>query len=127
MLHQILPTPEEVNGVILYDALFDVANPDQRLMTQMSAQVTFMVAKAENVVTVPTAAVVQRDGYPYVFTVDANNVARRLRVRTGAAENGRTEILEGIQAGDRVVERGAGFLGDGDVVRVVNEAAGPAQ
>ena len=78
-------------------------------------------------VTVPTAAVVQRDGYPYVFTVDANNVARRLRVRTGAAENGRTEILEGIQAGDRVVERGAGFLGDGDVVRVVNEAAGPAQ
>ena len=78
-------------------------------------------------VTVPAAAVVQRDGYPYVFTVDANNVARRLRVRTGAAENGRTEVLEGIKAGDRVVERGAGFLGDGDVVRVVNEAAGPAR
>lgn len=78
-------------------------------------------------ITVPTAAVVQRDGYPYVFTVDAKNVAHRLRVRTGAAENGRTEILEGIKAGDRIVERGAGFLGDGDVVRVVNDAADPTR
>lgn len=78
-------------------------------------------------ITVPTAAVVQRDGYPYVFTVDAKNVAHRLRVRTGANENGRTEILEGLKAGELVVERGAGFLGDGDVVRVVNEAPGQAR
>src|SRR5690606_32368111 len=35
-LRQILPTPEIVNNVVLYTALFDVANPQRELMTQMS-------------------------------------------------------------------------------------------
>ncbi|MHB8911156.1 MAG: efflux RND transporter periplasmic adaptor subunit [Lysobacter sp.] len=74
------------------------------------------------VLTVPTASVVQRDGFPTVFTVDANNTAHRVRVRTGASADGRVEIAEGLKAGDAVVERGAGFLGDGDLVRIVASA-----
>ena len=75
--------------------------------------------------TVPAAAVVQRDGHAYVFTLDDKRVAHRVRVRTGARVGGRVEILEGLKAGDAVVAQGAGFLGDGDSVRVV-EAAAPA-
>jgi macrolide-specific efflux system membrane fusion protein len=45
-----------VNNVVLYPALFDVANPDGKLMTQMSAQVFFVVAAVKNAVTVPVAA-----------------------------------------------------------------------
>lgn len=55
-LRQILPTPEVVNNVVLYSALFDVANPDKDLLTQMSAQVFFVVSKAENLPMVPMAA-----------------------------------------------------------------------
>lgn len=55
-LLQILPTPDVVNNVVLYPALFDVANPDGKLMTQMSAQVFFVVAAVKNAVTVPVAA-----------------------------------------------------------------------
>ena len=33
--------------------------------------------------------------------------------------NGRVEVVSGVQASDRVVERGAGFLKDGDRIRVV--------
>jgi macrolide-specific efflux system membrane fusion protein len=55
-LRQILPTPDITNNVVLYNALFDVANPDQTLKTQMTAQVFFIVASAENVVTLPVAA-----------------------------------------------------------------------
>lgn len=55
-LRQILPTPEVVNNVVLYSALFDVANPDKDLLTQMSAQVFFVVSKAENLPVVPMAA-----------------------------------------------------------------------
>ena len=43
-LQQILPTPEVVNNVVLYTALFDVANPKGQLMTQMTAQVFFVQA-----------------------------------------------------------------------------------
>ena len=55
-LRQILPTPTVVNNVVLYDALFDVTNPDQALMTQMTAQVFFVAASAKDAVLVPLAA-----------------------------------------------------------------------
>jgi len=55
-LRQIPPTPTVVNNVVLYDALFDVANPDQALMTQMTAQVFFVVSSAKDAVLVPLTA-----------------------------------------------------------------------
>lgn len=76
--------------------------------------------------TVPAATVVQRDGHPNVFTVDAKGIAHRVRIRTGGIANGQVEVLEGLKAGDAVVEQGAGFLGDGDSVRIVEATATPA-
>lgn len=55
-VRQVMPTPESVNNVILYNVLFDSANPDQILKPQMSAQVFFVLARADNVLLVPTAA-----------------------------------------------------------------------
>ena len=55
-LRQINPTPETVNNVVLYDALFDVQNPGGALMTQMTAQVFFVTAEAKNAVLVPVGA-----------------------------------------------------------------------
>ncbi len=55
-LRQVLPTPTVVNNVVLYTALFDVANPNRQLMTQMTAQVFFVRAAAHDAVTVPVAA-----------------------------------------------------------------------
>jgi macrolide-specific efflux system membrane fusion protein len=55
-VRQLLPTPETVNNVVLYNVLFDVDNPDRALQTQMSAQVYFLLDRVENVLTVPTAA-----------------------------------------------------------------------
>lgn len=75
--------------------------------------------------TVPAATVVQRDGHPNVFTVDAKGIAHRVRIRTGGIANGQVEVLEGLKAGDAVVEQGAGFLADGDSVRIVEATAAP--
>jgi macrolide-specific efflux system membrane fusion protein len=55
-LRQIPPTPNVVNNVVLYDALFDVENPNQVLMTQMTAQVFFVVSSAKDAVLVPLSA-----------------------------------------------------------------------
>lgn len=76
--------------------------------------------------TVPAATVVQRDGHPNVFSVDAKGIAHRVRIRTGGIANGQVEVLEGLKAGDAVVEQGAGFLADGDSVRIVEASATPA-
>ena len=65
-LRQIPPTPTVVNNVVLYDALFDVANPDQALMTQMTAQVFFVASSAKDAVLVPLTALrpVAAEGRP---------------------------------------------------------------
>lgn len=72
--------------------------------------------------TVPTAAVVLRDGFPTVFVPDTGNVVRARRVRTGVRSDDAVELLDGPKPGERVVLRGAGFLADGDRVRVVDAA-----
>jgi macrolide-specific efflux system membrane fusion protein len=60
-LRQLLPTPTVVNNVVLYTALFDVDNPDKNLMSQMTAQVFFVLGATQNVVTVPVAALKYAD------------------------------------------------------------------
>lgn len=55
-LRQVLPTPEVINNVVLYNALFDVPNPDGSLGIQMSAQVFFVHDSVKNAVLVPVAA-----------------------------------------------------------------------
>lgn len=55
-LRQIVPTPEVVNNVVLYNCLFDVENPDGDLLPQMSAQVYFLIAEARNVPIVSVSA-----------------------------------------------------------------------
>lgn len=83
------------------------------------------------VATVPAAAVVLRDGFATLYTVepkDGAHVARARRVRTGARDGTHVEVLDGPKPGQPVVVKGAGFLADGDLVRVVPAApvAAPA-
>jgi len=58
-LDQIEPTPTTTNNVVLYNALFDVPNPDARLMTDMTAQVFFVVAQAKDALQIPMGALQQ--------------------------------------------------------------------
>jgi len=81
-----------------------------------------IVTGASSALMVPAPSVVMRDGYAYVFTVDDQNIVHRVRVRTGSGSDGRIELLDGVRPGQAVVATGAGFLGDGDKVRVVAAA-----
>lgn len=74
---------------------------------------------ASAALTLPDSAVVMRDGFAYVFVVDAGNRAHRTRVTTGRRQGDRFEITSGLPATARVAHQGAGFLNDGDLVRVV--------
>src|SRR5690606_4278879 len=74
------------------------------------------------VLLVPGEAVVRRDGRAYVFTVADDGRVREVGVEVGGPHGDMVEVHEGLAESDRVVARGAGFLGDGDLVRVVSEA-----
>ena len=76
--------------------------------------------------TVPEAAVVERDGYRYVFVLGDGEVVSQRRVETGARQDGVVQILSGLSDGERVAVQGAGFLSDGDKVKVVATPAAVA-
>jgi RND family efflux transporter MFP subunit len=76
--------------------------------------------------TVPQAAVVVREGFNYVFRVNPDNRVSQAKVQIGRMAGDRMEVLSGLSADARIVASGAGFLNDGDLVRVVDGNAAAA-
>lgn len=68
--------------------------------------------------TVPAQSIVVRDGHNYVFVVSADSKAGQRKVETGRRSGDRVEVLEGLKAEDAVAVQGAGFLNEGDLVKL---------
>lgn len=75
--------------------------------------------------TVPYEAVQwQPDSTAFVYFIEDENTARARRVEVGTSLGGtrtRVEIKSGLNKGDRVIVAGAGFVKDGDIVKIVPE------
>ncbi len=92
-------------NVVLYTALFDVANPKGELKPEMSAQVFFVTGSARDVPTVPMTALTPSDAAAGRYTVQAV-VGRHLETRTvriGVHDRFTAEVLSGLKPGDAVV------------------------
>jgi len=70
------------------------------------------------VLTLPSQAVQTKDNQAFVYLLREPNQVQIKFITTGARTGGLVEILSGLSEGDRVVVKGAGFLKDGDVVRI---------
>lgn len=68
--------------------------------------------------TVPQQSVVVREGFSYVFRVGSDNRVSQVKIQPGRIAGDRIEVAGGIAADARIVASGAGFLNDGDLVRV---------
>jgi RND family efflux transporter MFP subunit len=78
--------------------------------------------------TVPQQALVLREGFSYVFRLMPDKRVQQVKVGTGRRIGDQVEVLEGLAPDADIVASGAGFLNDGDTVRVVGDGAqaGPA-
>lgn len=81
------------------------------------AQGVFDLGSSE-ALTVQAPSVVVRDGHSYVFVVGADGKASQRQVNTGRRVGERVEVLQGLKADEAVALQGAGFLNDGDLVKV---------
>jgi RND family efflux transporter MFP subunit len=106
-VHKIVPTADRAKATVMTKVAFE--ERDERVLPEMSAKVTFLSgdsAAAEAgrppVLTVPSPAVVERSGGTAVLLV-RDEKAVETPVRTGRAIGNRTEILQGLTQGDRVI------------------------
>lgn len=131
-LDQIEPTPTTTNNVVLYNALFDVPNPDARLMSDMTAQVFFIVAQAKEALQIPMGALQQNrapkaadratdtqraqrpaDGTPRtrqatVKVLEANGKIAERTVEVGVTNRIVAQVINGLSEGEQVVSGLAG-------------------
>jgi RND family efflux transporter MFP subunit len=73
--------------------------------------------------TLPQQAIVVRDGFSFVFRLNADQHVSQIKVQPGRRLGDRIEVLGGLTADSQVVVRGAGFLNDGDLVNNVAESS----
>ena len=90
-------------SAVYYNALFEVPNPDGRLLTSMTAQVTVIVGRAQNVVTVPSTAIRRRGPNALVDVLGEDGKPTPRRVTVGLDNKIVAEIKDGLKAGERVV------------------------
>lgn len=100
-----------------YRVRIQLAEP-QRLRVGMTVDANLIVAERENALLVPATAV--RDGI--VWTLDDRQRLRRHQVRVGVSGAARTEILEGLAPGARVVDAPPAGLREGDAAREIRQA-----
>jgi RND family efflux transporter MFP subunit len=98
-------------------ALVYVDLPPSALRAGMFATGRFAVGQAA-ALTVPQSAILTRNGADYVYRIGADNRVAQTAVTLGRRQDDRVELRAGVAPGARLVAAGAGFLSDGDTVRV---------
>jgi HlyD family secretion protein len=118
---QIRQAPINVQNVITYDAVIEVANPELKLFPGMTANVTILTQRRENVLKLPNAALrfkptpnlleapvvagkPRSSGWAVAYVTSHNSKVRAVPVKIGATDSNFTEIQEGnLQEGQQVI------------------------
>ncbi len=99
-----------------------IDNSDQKLKPGMLMTVR-LIKNRRNALVVPESAVFPLNDGQFLYRVEDDLVARRIRVTLGDRRPGLVEIIEGLSPGDRVVIEGGLKLSDGQTVELINTAS----
>jgi cobalt-zinc-cadmium efflux system membrane fusion protein len=92
-------------------ARIEAANPGERLKKDMYVTAEVRAGVIPNAITVPDSAVLRdTENLPYIYLQTANNQFARRPVTLGESQGGKTQIVSGLKAGDKVVGDGSLFL-----------------
>jgi macrolide-specific efflux system membrane fusion protein len=108
-VRQVLPTPQIVNDVVLYDVLIDAKNEGRQLMTGMTTQVFFILGKADNALVIPAELLTRRvakedtdKGKAYRVAVVTEAGREQRVIHVGLQTRTQAEVVDGLQEGERV-------------------------
>ena len=101
------------------------ANQDHRLRPGMLMQVT-VVRPSREALVVPEISIVQVGSSSYVFRLREDDTVERADVVVGGRVQGRAEVVEGLEPGDRIVVDGTGKLRAGMQVEATPVTGAPA-
>ena len=118
MVRQIAPA---LDGLSRLGMLYADIQAGSRARAGMYANGRILLSRSP-ALTVPAASVIIRDGRSYVLKLREQQelfAVKLQAVSTGRRQGQAVEILQGLAENEQVAVQGAGFLNDGDLVRVV--------
>ena len=95
----------------------DVENKDKRLLPGNHVDVIVKIGREKSAVLVPQAALVQDQFGLSVYTVNPENKAQKVYVKTGDSVDERVIVTEGLDAGARIIVQGLQKVANGSEVR----------
>jgi len=94
-------------------------NPEHVLKPGTSVQLSLLAQTVPNALVVPAASVVSApDGTPAVMVVGSDGRAHLKAVKTGVRHEDEVQIVDGLQASDRVITTGAYGLPDNTRIKI---------
>lgn len=105
------------SGTVKLRALFE--NADEALFPNQFVNIRLALARQEDVLSIPTAAVQYGADGAFVFVIGDDQRATRRELTLGRANAGRVEVRSGLVAAERVVVEGVDRLHDGRDVLIV--------
>jgi HlyD family secretion protein len=94
-------------------------NPEQQLKPGTSVQLSMLARTIPDALVIPAASLLTaEDGATSVMLVGSDNRAHQKPVKVGVRQSDQVQIVEGLQAGDRVVASGAYGLPDNTKIKV---------
>jgi cobalt-zinc-cadmium efflux system membrane fusion protein len=88
----------------------EIDNHDLALKPEMFATFRIVTSGATESPAVPAAAVVYEGPAAHVWVVAGDGLVAYRAIRTGRSDDGLVEVLDGLQAGDRIVTKGGLFI-----------------
>jgi HlyD family secretion protein len=103
---QISPMGVERDNVTNFEVRVSIDNPGHELKANMTANAEIVLEERANVVIVPEAAVIydaDRRASVEVVAPSERTGRRRVPIKVGISNGTRTQVVEGLKQGDRVV------------------------
>ena len=119
-ISRISPTVDPQTGT--FKARVEVDDQSRRLKPGMFARVNIVYERRQQALQLPRTAILDADGQQSVYVV-ADGKAQQRVIKTGLANGGWIEVLDGLQGDERVVTVGQAGLKSGTPVRIVQEQA----
>ena len=96
------PLGTVTSGVVTYNVQISFDTQDTRVKSGMSINAEIITNVVQNVIVVPNAAVKTQGTTKYVQVL-VNNIPQTKAVTVGISNNTNTEILSGVNVGDKVI------------------------
>jgi len=112
-------SPAPAAGGLTYPITITVTDKRSDIKAGMFAEVQIIAESKDEVIIIPSDAVVIKSGRSLVATIDENNIPTYKEVVTGIDNGEFVEIKAGLKSGEKIITSGQQYISEGQAVKVI--------